>query len=222
MATRNIIRIFLGLTLFCLALPSFAVINFQNNPNRYINPFYVGFTGGYGATTWGHLVPASSGVAMSLSTPTNVSEGGATWGAFAGYEFLPQFALETSYMHYQAARLYFDPLSLFTYEYGGRTELTSRTESVTLMAKFMVFVPHTNVRAYSSVGAGAVHRYDAVKNIWRVNPSFGAGLNYDFTDHIMGEVGMNYIAGYGEAELDPTKDFVPFVYSAYFRLAYRF
>lgn len=208
-------------TLFSL-FPFFSYASTQStDPFRY--HYYVGVEGGYGSTTWGHLVPKDPNAAMSLSTPMSVSEGGSVWGIFGGYEFIPQFALEASYMHFQAARLYFDPMSLFTFDYDGMTELTTRTETASLIAKFMLVVPHTtSLRAYSSIGAATVHRYDAVKNIWRVNPSFGAGLNYNLSDHWMTELGMNYTAGYGEAELDPTKDFVPFIYSAFLRLAYRF
>jgi hypothetical protein len=213
------------ITLLCGALISFIVsISYAGTPinDKFHNPFYVGLTGGYGSTTWGELVPPDQNAAMSLSTPVSVSEGGFAWGLFAGYEFIPQFGLEASYMHYQAARLYFDPMSLFSFNYDGLTELTSRTESVTLMAKIMLVIPTTTIRVFSSAGAGGVHRYDAIKNIWRLRPTFGAGFNYNITDHWMTELGVNYIAGYGVPELNPTKDYVPFLYSAFLRIAYRF
>lgn len=219
MLNKKIIVIIICVLAFLYELPSYAS---ELSDNKFRHPFYVGLEGGYGSTTWGHLTPLNPDVATNLSTPTNVSEGGGVWGLFGGYEFLPQFALEANYMHYQAARLYFDPYSVFTNDYDGRTELTSRTESVSLMAKIMLIIPRSTIRAYSSVGVGVVHRYDAIKNIWRPNPAFGAGLNYNLTDHWMTEIGINYIAGYGEAELNPAKDFVPFVYSAFARLAYRF
>lgn len=186
------------------------------------NPFYIGLEGGYGSTTWGHLVPAEPNAAMSLSTPIQVSEGGSVWGVFGGYELIPEFAVEANYMHFQATRLYFDSMSLFSFDYDGRTELTTRSETVSVMGKFMLVIPRTTIRAYSSVGIAAVHRYDEIKNIWRGNPSFGAGLNYNLDDHWMTEIAINYTPGYGEAELDPTIDFVPFLYSAFLRLAYRF
>lgn len=190
-------------------------------PDRYKHPFYVGVTGGYGSTTWGHLVPKDPNAAMSLSTPIYVKEGGTVLGVFGGYEFMPEFALEASYMHYPNARLYFDPISLFTFNYDGRTELTSRTETVALMGKVMLFIPHTDIRGYSSFGVATIHRKDAIQNIWRVDPTFGAGLNYTFSEHWMTELGINYTAGYGQAEIDPTTSFVPFLYSVFLRLAYR-
>jgi opacity protein-like surface antigen len=185
-------------------------------------PAYGGLMGGYGSTTWGALVPRDQNAAISLSTPISVTEGGFVWGVVAGYEFSPQFALEANYMHYQASRLYFDPMSLFTYDYDSRIELTSRVETSSLMAKFMIIIPQTTLRAYSSAGVLTTHRYDAIKNIWRVGPTFGLGLNYNFTQRWMAEAGINYAAGFGRTELDPTKDFVPFLYSAFIRLVYRF
>ena len=53
------------------------------------SPFYVGLLGGYGSTTWGSLINKDS----TTSTPTDVDEGGETYGIFAGYEFTPLFAL---------------------------------------------------------------------------------------------------------------------------------
>lgn len=189
--------------------------------DKYKYPFYVGITGGYGSTTWGHLVPKDPNAAMSLSTPVSVNEGGTLWGVFGGYEFLPEFALEGSYSRYPITRMYFDPISLFTFNYG-MTELSSKTETAALMAKFMLFIPHTQIRAFSGFGIAAIHRSDAVKNIWRADPTFEAGFNYNLNEHWMTEIGVSYTAGYGQAEIDPTNSFVPFLYSAFVRLAYRF
>jgi hypothetical protein len=205
---------------FYTTLLSFAAVTPPSDKFRY--PFYVGLLGGYGSTTWNGLVPENQNAATTLSTPTNVSEGGFTWGLFAGYEFIPQFALEAAYMRYQPAKLYFDPMSIFTFDYDGLTELITKTETASLMGKIMLIIPHTTIRAYSSVGVAMVHRYDEIKNIWRARPTFGAGFNYNFTEHWMGEIGINYVAGYGQAELDPTKDYVPFLYSAFLQIAYRF
>lgn len=73
------------------------------------HPFYVGVTGGYGATTWGNLVPKDpDNYALNTSVPLRVSEGGKVWGLFAGYQFIPAFALELSYMRYPNAKIYFD------------------------------------------------------------------------------------------------------------------
>ena len=195
------------------------------------HPLYVGVSGGYGSTTWSGLVPldlSDEEDPMRLSTPIGVSEGGGVWGFFAGYEFIPVFALEASYMRYPDATVTFDPLSNFNWDHGGSegllglTEFVTQTETVSLMAKFMVFIPRTTIKAYSSIGAAALHRKDILTDGWIYTPTFGAGFNTDFTPHIMGEIGANFTAGYAEAQLDPTDVYFPFLYSVFVRLAYRF
>ena len=203
-----------GITMNCYA---------SANP-LFQHPFYLGVTGGYGKTTWGGLVPEEDkqNSAIIISTPKYVNEGGVLWGLFAGYEFIPNFALEAAYNRYPDAKVNFDPSSLFSFEHDGLTSFTTQTETVSLIAKLMLIIPTTNIRAYSSLGAAEVHRDDQINNHWSTSPTFGAGFNYPFTDRIMGEFGGNYTAGRGEAELNPVNDYYPFLYSVFFRLAYRF
>ncbi len=192
--------------------------------NKFSHPFYFGITGGYGSTTWNGLVPPENqqNDAILLSTPNDVREGGGIWGFYAGYEFIPTFALEAYYTHFSDATVYFDPDSLVSFNNDGLTQITTKTESLGLMAKFMVMIPHTTVHAYSSAGAAEVHRQDMLNDCWQLSPTFGIGFNYNFTDRVMAEIGANYTGGYGESELDPSQDYVPFLYSVFLRLDYRF
>ena len=192
--------------------------------NTFQHPFYIGVTGGYGSTTWEGLVPPkkNQNIAMSLSTPTDVTEGGGVWGLFSGYEFNPYFAIEGSYNHYPDAQVSFDAISLFSFMNNGLTKFTTHTETVNVMGKIMLLIPKTEIRAFSSFGAAGIHREDVLYNHWRLSPTFGIGINYDFTPHIMGELGANYTAGYGEAQLNPTTVYFPFLYSITLRLAYKF
>ena len=82
--------------------------------SSFEHPLYLGIAGGYGSTTWEGLVPPkkNQNIAMSLSTPTEVSEGGGAWGFFGGYELNPYFALEAGYMRYPDAQVSFDPISI--------------------------------------------------------------------------------------------------------------
>lgn len=191
------------------------------DPFRF--PLYAGGMGGYGATTWNGLVPSedNQNIAISMSAPTSAHEGGGVWGAFAGYELSPYFALEVNYMRYPNATITFDEFSLFAFDHDDRVTLTSRTETASFLAKFMIMIPRTTVRAFSSVGVARVNREDEINEISRTSPTFGVGLNYNLTPHIMAEIANNYTAGYGESELDPVKDYVPFLYSVMFKLAYR-
>ena len=186
-------------------------------------PFYVGVNGGYGATTWKGLVPKidNQNMVLSMSTPVDVQEGGGVWGGVMGFEFSSHWGVELNYLAYPRATVLFNEGSFFAFENEGQTELSTQTEAVSLMAKIMVAVPHTVFRAYSSVGVGWIHRDDVINNMWLAVPSFGAGLNYLFSEHVMGELAANYMSGYGESELSPANNYIPFLYAVYFRLAYR-
>jgi hypothetical protein len=192
--------------------------------DKFRYPFYVGVAGGYASTTWGALVPSAnkSNSAMALSTPVNVNEGGLMGGVFAGYEFIPQFAVELNYTKYPQATLTFSKKSLFSYRNNHSTGFTTNTENVGLVGKFMVIIPCTTIRAFSSVGIAGIHRADVLANEWRPSPTFNVGINYNITPHVMAELAANYTGGAGEAELTPTDDYIPFLYGVYLRLGYRF
>ncbi len=192
--------------------------------NKFTHPFYIGVTGGFGSTTWAGLVPTeeNKNLALSLSTPLKVTEGGGVWGFFGGYELSKFFAIEASYTKYQDAKIEFDEFSIFSFNNNGLTEFTTQTETVNLIGKVMLIIPKTDIRLFSSAGAAAVRRKDIIYNDWRASPTFGAGLNYNFTPHIMTEFGANYTAGYGEAQLSPTDSYLPFLYSIFLRLGLRF
>ena len=189
---------------------------------KFQHPFYIGASAGYGSTTWNGLVPTeqNQNVATNLSTPINASEGGGVFGGFAGYEISPYFALETNYLRYPDALVTFDEISIFNFN-NNATELNTHTETVNVMGKFMLIIPDTLIRVFSSVGGAGVHRNDILYNGWHISPTFGLGFNYNFTPRLMGEVVANYTAGYGEARLNPTDLYFPFLYSLNLRLAYR-
>lgn len=209
----------LSLSFLLLASPVHAFCEWGKYPRH---PFYVGISGGYGQTTWGMLVPDEPNMALESATPISVTEGGGLIGAYAGYEILNTFAFEASYMRYPDAQLTFGPTSWFVFDHNGQNEFTTHTESVSLVAKLMVLIPHTPLRGYASFGAAGVHRFDEIANRWRASPTFGAGINCLLTDYLMAEFGTEYVAGYGQSEVDPAEHYIPFLYSGFARLAYRF
>lgn len=192
------------------------------NDKAFRHPFYVGGIGGYGSTTWQGLVPTTYDElqALSISVPIEAKEGGAAWGIYTGYEFSPFFAVEASYMHYPDATIYVDPDSFYSVENENITQFNSRTSTVSLMAKLMIIIPNTTIRAYSGIGASNIHRADLLKDDWLIGPAFSAGFNYHLTEHIMAELGGNYTTGYGESTRRPANNYFPFLYSVAFRLAY--
>jgi hypothetical protein len=211
------------ITLIVIFLDFFTLAHAADD-DKFRYPFYVGLAGGYGSTTWNMLVPSAhkANSAMALSTPTDVREGGFAGGVFAGYEIIPQFAVELNYTKYPQANLSFSKRSLFSYRNNHSTGFTSNTENVGLVGKFMVIIPRTTVRAFSSVGIAGIHRADMLANQWRATPTFNVGFNYNLTPHVMTELAVNYTGGAGESELTPTDDYIPFLYAVYLRLGYRF
>lgn len=187
-------------------------------------PFYVGFIGGYGSTTWDGLVPNSNNknTAMSTSTPVEVDEGGAVWGALIGYELNPYFAIEANYLRFPDADVIFDEFSLFTFKNNGTTFFTTQTEAVSVIGKIMMDIPSTRLKAYSGAGIANLHREDLVLDEWRVSPTFELGFIYPVSEHFIAELTGNYIAGFGESQLNPADTYFPFLYSVTARLAYRF
>ncbi|MDA8561876.1 outer membrane beta-barrel protein [Gammaproteobacteria bacterium] len=221
MKLKNIFLIFLFISIFDNACASVFTENADLIEYKYRHPGYLGVTCGYGATTWGYLVPQDKNEAMNLSTPTRVSENGTLWGLYGGYELNHSFAFEASYMHYPIAKVYFDQASLFTLEnnLGG---FVTHTQAISFAGKFMIVIPRNiNFRPYSSVGIAGIHRDDFMANSWKVTPKFGVGLSYLLTDHMMMELGIDYLAGDGVSELNPAESFVPFLYSGFARLAMR-
>lgn len=185
---------------------------------------YVGIIGGYGSTTWDGLVPSSrnKNIAMNMSTPIEVREGGGIWGVLAGYEFGPYFAIEGNYLKYPDANVAFDALSLFAFNNDGITKFTSHTEALSLMGKIMMVIPNTGIRAFSGAGATNLHREDIIIDDWRLSPTFAVGFIYSISEHLMGSLVGDYTAGFGESQLNPADTYYPFLYSVTARLAYRF
>lgn len=210
--------------LWLLVLTGFSVVYAaEKNDDLILHPFYVGGVGGWGSTTWQGLVPSveNQNAAISISTPVAVDEGGAVWGISLGYEFNPYFALEANYMSFSEATITFDEYSLYAFEQNSLV-LYSNTQTASLSAKVMLIIPKTAVRFFSSAGIAGVFRKDQINDASRVSPTFAVGFNRLLTDRIMIEIGTNYTAGYGESEINPVNDYIPFLYSAYGKLALRF
>lgn len=222
MKTQRFFQFALALFIFLFTLSAHARLADEVADGRFKYPIYVGLVGGYGSTTWGNLVPDALDSSIVIATPVRVTEGGGVWGVYGGYEIIPYFALELSWMRYPSADIYFHPYSLFTYHNEGQSKLVSGTDRISLVGKVMLIIPGTTVRAYSSFGAAEVHRMDSYVDRWRLSPSFGAGLSYNLNKRWMAELGTEYVAGYGQSEQSPVRHYIPFLYSVFLRLAYRF
>ena len=78
------------------------------------------------------------------------------------------------------------------------------------------------MRIFSSVGPSVTHRQDVIYDHWQLTPTFNFGFDLDVNQHLMVEIGANYTAGTAISELDPVKDYIPFLYSGFGRIAWRF
>lgn len=208
-------------SIFCSL--SVAAYTHEHSEPTFPHPFYFGGVGGWGSTTWQGLVPQAQNLntAIVISTPIAVEEGGGVWGLSLGYEFTPCFALEANYMQFPNAKVIFDEDSLFAFDQNVTT-LNTNTETVSLSAKLMVVIPKTTIRLFSSAGIASVFRQDQLSDQYRISPTFGFGINILITDRILAEIGTNYTAGYGESEINPVVDFIPFLYSVFAKAALRF
>ncbi len=188
------------------------------------NPWYVGAGLGYGSTTWRALVPnvSNQNLALSMSTPVEVQEGGLLWGVGGGMEVIPQFQVEFNYWKYPDATVTFDPDSLYAFENDGKTSFKTNTYTLNLQGKFLVPWQDTHLRLFASAGAAWLNRQDELLKNEAISPTFGVGLNYGFSEHWMGEFAFIYTAGDGESELNPSADFMPFLYGIFTRIYYRF
>lgn len=190
----------------------------------YKNKYYLGGVGGSGSTTWRGLVPSDENKnnAMNISTPILVREGGAVWGLFGGYEITPYFAVEANYMHFPDAVITFDEDSLFAFDNNGMTKLISSTQTGSVIGKIMLIIPNSPFRLYSGAGIAAVWRNDEIGNAHQLSPTFAFGVTLNVNPKLMFEIGGNYTAGYGESEISPVNDYIPFLYSFYGKVALRF
>ena len=110
---------------------------------------------------------------------------------------------------------------MFAFDNENLVNLETETSVVALMGKVMFIVPKSTARVFSSFGVARVQRDDQLNNTWRISPTFGLGANYNLDPHLMTEIGAVYTAGYGESELNPAKDFIPFLYGVFLKVAYR-
>ncbi len=60
--------------------------------------------------------------------------------------------MEVNYIRFPNARIYFDELSLFSFDHNDLTEFNTHTEAVTLVGKISTYLPNSTTRVYTSAG----------------------------------------------------------------------
>lgn len=211
----------------------------DSDPLAYLFPkktTYIGVNLGGGSTEWKYLVDTVDGTipASVMSTPESVVEGGPSWGIVFGYDVTKNLAIEMEYTRFADANIKFSPTSRYVL-IDHVSQMISKTQAYSLSGKFFAQVAHTRLRAFAGVGASLVSRGDVlardnasstntttIKTLSCMTPYMAAGLNYTAERHVLLESGFQYFTGFGQSEIHPVYGFVPFVWDAYFRLAYQF
>lgn len=186
------------------------------------NAVYVGVNVGGGSTEWKYLVDKlDENGSLNVSTPSKVTEGGPSWGAVLGFAANKNFALELQYMRFADAEIEFSPFSTYT-AVDGISSMRSKTDALSLSAKFLAQIMDWPLRAFAAVGPTLVQRDDVLaKKRSCITPYMSAGLVYNVTPRWMIESGFQYYTGFGRSELHPVRHFIPFAWDAYARLAYQ-
>lgn len=180
-------------------------------------PFYAGILAGYGSTSWGHMVSADSTTLIALATPVDASDHGMVWGALLGYQFSPNFAFETTYVHYDDTNVKFLDYSFYT----PILEINSKSSSVSIVGKFIAPMPWWSLYGYADAGAAVTIRRDALANRQSVGAAFGLGFLKPVSDNMVADFSFQFHTGYAISEMKPALDYIPFLLSGQLRLIYR-
>lgn len=184
-------------------------------------PLYFGVAGGYGSTNWHQL--KGTDPLSKFNNPRSVKEGGETWGVFAGYQFTNHFAVEAEYYHLHKAELGFGSLSVICPSLSSGCTVTTHTDAVSLMAKYIIPIFNTGLFTFASVGGTWIHRSDRIAETnSNISPAFGAGIGYPINKHLFIEADFDVLLGHIISETLPVQDYIPFIYAANLKLGYRF
>ncbi len=209
-------KYFIFFLAFFLVSYNTSIFAMENDCNHFdYSHFYTGLAIAYGETTWNQL--RTHDLLVEVSAPKETHDSGSTWGGFIGYQFKKNFAIEAHYMRYPNTRLIFDNFSF----YYPVTELTTRTQVYSAITKFILPLSNSHISSFLDAGIAFTHRSDIFAKVTRVAPTFGLGFSFDASHNIVTEIGFEYYIGYGKSNHMPIKDFVPFLFSLYFRLGYR-
>jgi opacity protein-like surface antigen len=196
---------------------AFAVVANAVANNLTDKPLYTGILTGYGSTSWGHMVSADSTTLIALATPVDASDSGIVWGALLGYQFSPNFALETTYVHYDNTRVKFLDYSFYT----PILEINSKSSSLSMVGKFIAPIPWWELYGYADAGIAVTMRRDALANRNSVGAAFGLGMLKGLSENVMADLSFQFHTGYAISEMKPALDYIPFLFSGQLRLIYR-
>jgi len=211
-------------------------LGFAGGPDLASNLFhpsvYAEYAVGVGATSWKQLANSDPNqAAITESVPLRAPDNNLmVYGGVLGYQPSKNFAFEFSYLRFPDSTLY---LSEDAYS---PSTMQTETSEFAFMVKVLGQMTHRiPLFAYAAAGVQAIHRDDGdgatslvsfpplviQENIWHVNPAFGFGFLYNINPHWVMDLAFRFNVGFGRSEVNPLKDYVPFLYSGTFRFGYR-
>ena len=189
--------------------------------NLFASHYYAGVLGGYGNTNWSRI--ATSDPTLSTSLPISADDDGATWGLFVGDDFSQYFGVELRFQHFADSKISFAQYNEYSSEAEGfpAFTMTSTTTSYQLLSKIHVPVSQL-VQAYSILGVGATHRSDILRDTTGLAGIFGAGMQYQMSQHVASSFEFDFATGDATVDLKPAQEYIPFLTSFIYKLSYYF
>lgn len=189
-------------------------------------PIYVGILAGYGSTNWNSLANHDKDYSDQVLTtvPEKADDTGLDYGAFIGYQFTPNYALEFEYRKFKTSDIFFNyPDSIYVDPAGNRIyDFRSTTFNIALVNKLILPLPN-NFSVFSGLGPSMTYRRDELaKRTQEAGVTFVVGANYDVNERVILGIEGDYSSGWGKSEYYPVYHYIPFLYSANLKLAYRF
>lgn len=187
--------------------------------------YYAGVLTGYGNTNWSKITTNNDFLTVSLPNSSNGE--GLTWGVFVGDDFNEHFGAELRFQHFADTRVGFAQYNDYaTPDVNGVAQafsMTSVTTSMQLLSRMRVAVNQAKtLQAYSVLGVSATHRSDTLRQGTGVGGVFGAGMQYQMTQHFASSLEFNFVTGDASVDLKPAVAYIPFLTSFIYKVSYYF
>ena len=195
--------------------------------------FAVGFNFGYGSADWSGLT--ASDPSSRTSTPISVHDKGIAFGVNASWTLNQYVGFIGRFMHFPQAKLVFSKDNILTPLGDDGSTYYTNTNAVTFALDFSIPIAQTNFRWVNEIGLLYVLRSDKMhadpdsltplanlhyQTVSNLGADFGAGVDYYYTKNFVINAMFLYGTGYGESEVLPENDYVPFTYSITLGISY--
>ncbi len=207
-----------------MAPPAAAVVTPAAEPISELpvlqHPLYFGLITGLGDTDWDKLV-AEDGSSIN-ATPSSASGTGVLVGGLVGYDLTQYIGFEAQYIRYPDSSVNFATDAQENPFLNAPAHMTSKTDYAAMIAKASVPFDDNQFSGFGEIGYALEMRDDVMSgNIHDFRPTFGFGMSYLRLEHWTLTLAFNYTPGVGTATVDTANNYIPYVYSGQFIVAYR-